>query len=162
MQLGDYEDDDPRMVNREAKLKKLVGGPPKGAPGRSLAEQQRHRDNELWENTLMQRGGAGARQEVQLDVEEDEETEKEHVVCRQITPPFLAGFKPSERAVTVVRDSTSDMATLARSDSFQALKLHLTARFSCHEPKVVDPLSLSFVYCWLPFVCFHSMPSGGQ
>lgn len=114
LQLGDYEDDDPRVAAREAKLKRMPGGAPRGAPGRSLAEQQRHRDNELWENTLMQRGGAGVRQEVVLDGEEDEEAEKEHVVCRQITPPFLAGYKPSERTVTVVRDATSDMAMLAR------------------------------------------------
>ncbi|KAL8441827.1 hypothetical protein Emag_006872 [Eimeria magna] len=122
LQLGDYEEDDSRLAEKEARLKRVVaggpsGGAPRGAPARSLAEQQRHRDNELWESVLMHRGGAATRQEVNLDFEAEEETEKEHVVCRQITPPFLAGFKPSERTVTVVRDATSDMAMLARKGS---------------------------------------------
>ncbi|KAL8271108.1 hypothetical protein Esti_004962 [Eimeria stiedai] len=122
LQLGDYEDDDSRLAEKEAKLKRVVGGgpsrgTPRGAPARSLAEQQRHRDNELWESVLMHRGGAATRQEVDLDFEEAEEIEKEHVVCRQITPPFLAGFKPSERTITVVRDATSDMAMLAKKGS---------------------------------------------
>ena len=114
MQLGDYEDEDPRVAAREEKLKRLRGGTSRGISSRSLAEQQRHRDNDMWEMLLMQRGGAAARREVMLEEEDDAETEKEHVICRSITPPFLAGFKPSERPITVVSDVTSYMDTLAR------------------------------------------------
>lgn len=114
LQLGDYEEEDVHHLAKEEKLKSLKGGAPAGAPGRSLAEMQRHRDNELWEELLMNRGGAGQRRELSLEEEDAEETEKEHVICRQLLPPFLSGYKPSERNVSVVRDATSDMATLAR------------------------------------------------
>lgn len=108
----DLEETSARQLRRQERAQQGAAGG--GAlTGPSFAQQQRQRDNQLWELSRMQRGGAAIREEANLDFDEEDE-HKEHVICRSITPPFLEGFDLSECGVAVVRDSASDMAMMAK------------------------------------------------
>lgn len=76
-------------------------------------------DKQKWEEQLIIRSGVGKAKKVEL-VFEDETEERVHVVFTETKPPFLDGkrvFTKQREAVGVVKDPTSDLATVARKGS---------------------------------------------
>ncbi|KEP66318.1 UNVERIFIED_CONTAM: helicase associated domain (ha2) protein [Hammondia hammondi] len=116
--LGEYMDQDEdqrdRLREREEKLKKL-----QVQSRKQWREQQRNADNEAWERDRMRRSGVGERTEVDFAarIAEDEDEHKEHVICRNIRPPFLDGFDVEHSLPMMVQDVTSDMNVMARKGS---------------------------------------------
>ncbi|CBZ52892.1 hypothetical protein NCLIV_026800 [Neospora caninum Liverpool] len=116
--LGEYmdrdEDQRDRLREREEKLKKL-----QVQSRKQWREQQRNADNEAWERDRMRRSGVGERTEVDFAarIAEDEDEQKEHVICRNIRPPFLDGFDVEHSLPMMVQDATSDMNVMARKGS---------------------------------------------
>lgn len=85
----------------------------------SAKQRQVHKDNELWETNRMLTSGVVQK----LDYDEDFEEEfsnRVHILVHNIVPPFLDGrivFTKQPEPVVPVRDSTSDMAQVARKGS---------------------------------------------
>ncbi|PFH37997.1 helicase associated domain (ha2) protein [Besnoitia besnoiti] len=118
LSLGEYmdrdEDQRDRLREREEKLKKL-----QVQSRKQWREQQRHADNDAWERDRMNRSGVGERREVDFTalIAEEEDDQKEHVICRNIRPPFLDGFDVKSELPMMVQDVTSDMNVMARKGS---------------------------------------------
>ncbi|GJD06313.1 Pre-mRNA-splicing factor ATP-dependent RNA helicase PRP16 [Galdieria sulphuraria] len=77
-------------------------------------------DSNRWENLQMRLGG-GDRSQQKFDIEvDDEETVRVSLLVKDTTPPFLEGqtnWKGSLDTVLPVKDSTSDLAKIARKGS---------------------------------------------
>lgn len=124
LSLGDYYDRDEEqrdwLRRREEKLQRLQAAHLKKTKNsqQNWRMQQRNADNEVWERDRLRRSGVGERTEVDLDAflrQDSEDDTKEHVVCRNIRPPFLEGFHVSQdHTPLMVQDATSDMNVLAK------------------------------------------------
>ncbi|PHJ23184.1 helicase associated domain [Cystoisospora suis] len=123
--LGDYYDRDEEqrdwLKKREEKLQRLCQASLRKNQQHSWRMQQRNADNEIWEKDRLRRSGIGERTEVDLDAfahQDGEDDTKEHVICRNIRPPFLEGFDVSQdHTPLMVQDATSDMNVLAKKGS---------------------------------------------
>lgn len=85
----------------------------------SAKQRQVHKDNELWETNRMLTSGVVQKVDYDEDFEE-EFTNRVHILVHNIVPPFLDGrivFTKQPEPVVPVRDSTSDMAQVARKGS---------------------------------------------
>ncbi|XP_076046132.1 ATP-dependent RNA helicase l(1)G0007 [Oratosquilla oratoria] len=85
----------------------------------SAKQRQVHKDNELWETNRMLTSGVVQKIDYDEDFEE-EFTNRVHILVHNIVPPFLDGrivFTKQPEPVIPVRDSTSDMAIVARKGS---------------------------------------------
>jgi pre-mRNA-splicing factor ATP-dependent RNA helicase DHX38/PRP16 len=90
---------------------------PAGMRNTARANQILH-DNARWENNLLERSGVTVKEGAQFDMEEEEE--RIRLIVKDLRPPFLDGrvvFTTQTEPVAVVRDPTSDMATIARAGS---------------------------------------------
>eukprot|EP00923_Selenidium_pygospionis_P055553 GHVN01096774.1.p1 GENE.GHVN01096774.1~~GHVN01096774.1.p1 ORF type:complete len:1140 (-),score=151.38 GHVN01096774.1:296-3715(-) len=129
-QRGDWDDESKALQEREEKLKKNQAAL-LSASGRriSVRESLRNQDQEKWELSRLAHSGIGsvqgnAKKEVDLnpDIYAVEEESRVHVLVREIRPPFLDGrvvYTQQAEMVQVVRDTTSDLALLAKRGSQQ-------------------------------------------
>ncbi|XP_043937837.1 pre-mRNA-splicing factor ATP-dependent RNA helicase PRP16 [Protopterus annectens] len=91
----------------------------------SAQRRQINEDNERWETNRMLTSGVVQRLEVDEDFEEDN-TARVHLLVHNLVPPFLDGrivFTKQPEPVIPVKDSTSDMAIIARKGS-QLVRKH--------------------------------------
>ncbi|KAF2362557.1 DEAD/DEAH box helicase domain, partial [Trinorchestia longiramus] len=85
----------------------------------SAKQRQIIKDNELWERNRMFTSGVVQKLDHDEDFEE-EFTNRVHILVHNIVPPFLDGrivFTKQPEPVIPVKDSTSDMAIVARKGS---------------------------------------------
>nr|XP_033798390.1 pre-mRNA-splicing factor ATP-dependent RNA helicase PRP16 isoform X1 [Geotrypetes seraphini] len=91
----------------------------------SAQRRQINEDNERWETNRMLTSGVVHRLEVDEDFEEDS-TARVHLLVHNLVPPFLDGrivFTKQPEPVIPVKDSTSDLAIIARKGS-QLVRKH--------------------------------------
>ena len=82
--------------------------------------QQVTRDNNAWEENRMFQSGVVTATTVDTDFTSAETEKKVQLVVHELKPPFLDGrtvYTKQESMVSVVKDSTSDMAMIARKGS---------------------------------------------
>jgi pre-mRNA-splicing factor ATP-dependent RNA helicase DHX38/PRP16 len=85
----------------------------------SQRAQARNEDNNKWEENRMMTSGA-VRNSGPIDLDFEEEEKRVQVIVHDMKPPFLDGrvvFTTQTSMVSVVKDSTSDLAILAKQGS---------------------------------------------
>ena len=85
----------------------------------SAKRQAMNQDNKLWEENRLMLSGVASKRTVELEFDDDTEA-RVHLLVHDIKPPFLDGrivFTKQQEAVAVVKDPTSDIATLAKKGS---------------------------------------------
>ncbi|KLO14565.1 P-loop containing nucleoside triphosphate hydrolase protein [Schizopora paradoxa] len=87
----------------------------------SAKQAQYNKDNDLWEANRMVTSGVATRAALDLDFNQDEDSESAvHVMVHDLKPPFLDGktvFTKQLEPINPVRDPTSDMAVFAKKGS---------------------------------------------
>eukprot|EP00944_MAST-04C_sp_MAST-4C-sp1_P008777 g8777.t1 len=76
-------------------------------------------DQNRWEKNILRRAGVVRNKTVSLEIENEAE-QRVTLMVRNIRPPFLDGrvsFSKQKDMVSVVKDRTSDFATIARNGS---------------------------------------------
>ncbi|MCJ1272622.1 DEAH-box RNA helicase prp16 [Puttea exsequens] len=100
---------------REAALTKRKNG--KRVSARAT---QKQKDVDAWEENRMLTSGVAQRRDHAMDLEDDEEATRIHLLVHDIKPPFLDGRKVFTKQldpVPAVRDPQSDMAVFSRKGS---------------------------------------------
>ncbi|XP_022094525.1 pre-mRNA-splicing factor ATP-dependent RNA helicase PRP16-like [Acanthaster planci] len=90
----------------------------------SAQQRQISKDNEKWETNRMLTSGVVTRVDFDEDFEEDN-VKRTHLLVHNIVPPFLDGrivFTKQPEPVVPVRDTTSDLAQIARKGSLLVRK----------------------------------------
>ena len=85
----------------------------------SAKRQAMNQDNKLWEENRLMLSGVASKRTVELEFDDDTEA-RVHLLVHDIKPPFLDGrivFTKQQEAVLVVKDPTSDIATLSKKGS---------------------------------------------
>ena len=109
----DFADLDGYYLQKEEELKR------KQEKRITARHAQFTKDNDLWEKSRMLQSGIA--QQIERDLNNEDETElRVHLLVRDLRPPFLDGkivYTKQLENITVVRDSTSDLARFARTGS---------------------------------------------
>ncbi len=108
-------------VNRAGKAVEDEEGQEQGQSARRLTQRQLQikADNEAWEANRMLTAGA-VRETEGVDNLDMEENKRVQILVHDLKPPFLDGrqvFTTQMKMVGVVKDNTSDFATIAREGS---------------------------------------------
>jgi pre-mRNA-splicing factor ATP-dependent RNA helicase DHX38/PRP16 len=81
---------------------------------------QKQKDVDAWETNRMLTSGVAQRRDIGVDLEDDDEATRVHLLVHDIKPPFLDGrivFTKQLDPVPAVRDYQSDMAVFSRKGS---------------------------------------------
>ncbi|ORX37813.1 hypothetical protein BD324DRAFT_401467 [Kockovaella imperatae] len=91
----------------------------KAVKRQTARQAQFNADNDLWETNRMQQSGVAARQGVDSDFDDDQDS-KVHVLVHDLKPPFLDGtvaYTKQLEPINPIRDPTSDLAIFSKKGS---------------------------------------------
>ncbi|CAD7955012.1 unnamed protein product [Amoebophrya sp. A25] len=95
----------------------------------TLAQQEKNKDVEAWEQSLLRQAGVGEKRFIDLDAFHADnymQGSRQHVLVKETVPPFLDGriqYTTQAEMVSIVKDPTSDMAVLAKKGCASIKKL---------------------------------------
>lgn len=88
--------------------------------GTSTKQAQRQKDTEAWEKNRMLTSGIAQRKATDIDLDDDEEETRVHLMVHELRPPFLDGhtvFTKQLEPISAVLNPQSDLAVCARKGS---------------------------------------------